>query len=92
MVINPLGTKPKIDPRQAARIKDWMKYTFTLSNEAAVLVTELQCTEEGCPQLETVIAILDTPGKPRPFKLHKAMAEVTAQDIQQLLHQHDHEH
>ena len=92
MIINPLGTKPKIDPAQASRIKDWVQRTFALSADVAVLVTELQCTEEGCPPLETVIAILDTPGKPRPFKLHKPMAEVTAADIRGLLHTSDHQH
>jgi hypothetical protein len=92
MNINPLGTKPKIDPAQASRIKDWVQRTFALSADDAVLVTELQCTEEGCPPLETVIAILAEPGKPRPFKLHKPMADVTATDIQTLRHASDHEH
>ena len=92
MTINPFGTKSQVDPAQTARIKDWVKETFTLSDEVAVLVTELQCTEDGCPPLETVIAILATPGSPRPFKLHKAVAEVTAQDIHQLAHEPNHQH
>ena len=92
MNINPFGNKPKLDPAQASRIKDWVQRTFALSTDVAVLVTELQCTEEGCPPLETVIAILDEPGKTRPFKLHKPMADVTATDIQALVHRPNHQH
>ncbi len=45
-----------------------------------VMVTELRCTEPGCPALETVIAILDTPGQPRQHKLQKPLADVTISD------------
>ena len=41
----------------------------------------LQCTEEGCPPIETVIAIMETPGKPRQYKIHKPLAEVKQTDI-----------
>jgi len=94
MVINPLGNKTSADPRQAAQIKSWVKESFSLAEDIVVMVTELQCTEEGCPPLETVIAIFDTsgdaPGQPRQFKLHKPLAEVAASDIQTLVHSSNH--
>jgi hypothetical protein len=52
--------------------------------ETAILVTELHCTEPGCPPLETVIAVMDVPGKPRQFKVHKAIADLTLADVQQM--------
>ena len=84
MLINPLNAKPKADPQQTAQIKAWVEHAFALPADTTVLVTELQCTEEGCPPLETVLAILATPGQPQQYKLHKAMAEVTVTDIQAL--------
>lgn len=86
MIINPLGNKTSINPQQASQVKRWVSESFALAEDIVVMVTELQCTEEGCPPLETVIAILDAPGQPRQFKLHKALAEVAASDIQNLIH------
>lgn len=80
-MINPFGSKQKNDPAQIAAIKGWVIEYFHLSEEIPLMVTELQCTEEGCPPLETVIAILDTPGNPRQYKVFKPLAEVTAEDI-----------
>jgi hypothetical protein len=65
-------------------IKEWVKSVFQLDESITVMVTELQCTEPGCPPLETVIAIMDRPGMPRQYKLHKAIAEVTLADIEGL--------
>jgi hypothetical protein len=40
-----------------------------------VMVTELRCSEPGCPPIETVIAILSK-GANRQHKLHKRIEEV----------------
>lgn len=87
MLINPMNAKPKADPQQSAQIKAWVSAHFALPADATVMVTELQCTEEGCPPLETVIAILAASGKPQQYKLHIAMTEVTAADVQALANQ-----
>lgn len=70
---------------QIARIKDWVRDRFALGDDVVVMVTELRCSEPGCPPLETVIAILDGPGSKRQYKLHKGTAEVVRQDIIALL-------
>ena len=92
MNINPFGTKPKTDPQVGTRIKQWVAARFALNEDIPVMVTELRCTEPGCPPLETVIAILATPGQPRQYKLHKAMAEIIADDIVALLDEAGHQH
>jgi len=74
------GVRP--DAGQARRIKDWVRQAWALPDAATVLVTELQCTEPGCPPRETVIAVLDGSGANRLSRLHKSIAEVTAQDIE----------
>jgi hypothetical protein len=77
--IDPLGGR-RPQATQATSIKGWVAEAFSLA-DAPVLVTELRCTEEGCPPLETVIVIMDGPGQQRQYKLHKAMADVTQSDI-----------
>jgi hypothetical protein len=79
-----LGSKPKAAGRRTAEIKEWVLEVFRLPADVAVMVTELRCQEPGCPPLETVVAILDTPGQPRQFAIHKALAEVTFADLLQL--------
>ena len=69
------------DLRQLVRVKSWVSEVFDLSEDISVMITQLQCTEEGCPPIETVIAIMEMPGKPRQYKIHKPLAEVDQTDI-----------
>jgi hypothetical protein len=71
------------NPEQATRIKAWAWDAFAADEGATVMVSELRCTEPGCPPLETVIALLGADGT-RQFKLHKALADVTQSDVQML--------
>ncbi|MFN3323265.1 MAG: hypothetical protein ACK5AZ_07205 [Bryobacteraceae bacterium] len=66
-----------------SEIKRWVEEEFVLGEEFTVMVTELRCTEPGCPPLETVVAILGGP-EPRQYKLHKGAAEVNRADIARL--------
>ena len=68
-------------PGQTTQIKAWVTDAFGLADTATVLVTELRCTEPGCPPLETVIALLSADGPATQYKLHKAVAEVTEADV-----------
>jgi len=78
--MNLLLGKPKPDPEVIARIKDWARDVFRLPHDV-ILVTELRCTEDGCPDVETVIAVLGEPGKARHHKLPKSAAEVQFFDV-----------
>ena len=63
--MNLFGGRRSIDPDQSDRIKSWVRETWSLSGEVTVMVTELECREPGSPPIETVIAILEGPGKTR---------------------------
>jgi hypothetical protein len=78
------GSRPKTDPKRIADLKEWVVEVFRLGADVSVMGTELRCTEPGCPLVETVIAILDRPGQPRQFKIHKAVAEVMFADVLQV--------
>ena len=38
------------------RIRDWTRARFGLDGDATLLVTEVACSQPGCPPLETVVA------------------------------------
>lgn len=58
---------------------------LALPEDAAVMVTELRCTEPDCPPIETVIAILRSGEQPRKLTLHKPVGEIEDGDIENLL-------
>ena len=80
-MLNLFDSQKGSDPRQIVQVKSWVSQAFDLSEDISVMITQLQCTEEGCPPIETVIAIMETPGKPRQYKIHKPLAEVKRADI-----------
>ncbi len=66
---------------KSRQIKEWAREALALPADATLMVSELTCTEPGCPPLETVIAVLDGGGGPRQFKIHRALADVTRADV-----------
>lgn len=68
------------DVSATARVKEFLRSALVLSEDSTVLVTELRCTEPGCPPLETVLAVL-VDGCLQQRKLHKPVSEVTDADV-----------
>jgi hypothetical protein len=84
---------------RAAKVRDikmWVRELLGLSDEATVMVTELRCTEPGCPPIETVVAVLRTASDKSQFKIHAPIAEVTYKDVQAgaatMIRRHEHPH
>jgi hypothetical protein len=73
------------NPVQIARIKEWVARRFDLPPDSVVMVSELRCSEPGCPPLETMIAIIDGPGHRRQVTLHKSTGEITMGDVDGLV-------
>ncbi len=75
----------------SSNVKDWTREALGLDDDAIVMVSELQCHEEGCPPIETVIAVMRTGEEKQMFKVHKATDELTKDDVEQATrngHQH----
>ncbi|MCB0970162.1 MAG: hypothetical protein KDA97_01400, partial [Acidimicrobiales bacterium] len=51
------GAGPRPDRVDARRVRDLVRAAFGLGDDAVVTVTELRCHDDGCPPVETVIAI-----------------------------------
>ena len=80
-MIGAFGGRAGEDPARSSRIKAWVAAAFALQEGTAVMVTELTCTEPGCPPLETVIAIFAVGHAARQLKLPKALLVVTHADV-----------
>ena len=78
-------------PRNSGRaneIKAQITAELGLNEEATVMVSELACTEDGCPPIETVIVVFRPAMEKLQFRLHRPMAEITAQDIHDMCTRH----
>jgi nitrate reductase delta subunit len=83
-MINLLQKKGDGNRIPVAKIKHWIKEVFALDENANVLVTEISCTEPGCPTVGTRIAVWEGEGKRKDYKIHAAMAKVKFADIEAL--------
>ena len=78
-----LGTKPVTPDRlnRVGAIKEWSRECLALEDGATVMVSELRCTEDGCPPLETVIAVFAPDGGRLQLTVHKPLDGVTRGDV-----------
>ena len=69
--------------QRSQEIKSRVHELMVLNEDATVMVTELTCQDEDCPEVETVIALF-RPGLPE-FKstLHSSIEEVTDGEIEE---------
>ena len=74
-------------PRSSERaneIKAQVAATLGLDEEATVTVSELACMEEGCPPVETVIAVFRPAMQKLQLRMHCPISEITAHDIEEM--------
>lgn len=75
-----LSLNPKTDSQEKTRlIKSWVKIHWQLPDSTSILVSELQCGEQDCPDVETVIAILS--GEEKKIKINKPLSSISEEDI-----------
>jgi hypothetical protein len=79
---------PRDEQRTAAirALKEVARPILEAADDDAVVVSELRCSEPGCPPLETVVALLRAGHEPRQVKVHKPVQEVTEHDLRSALH------
>lgn len=77
-----LFSRQKADPQKIQTIKTWIGETFHLPSDIPISISQLTCTEPGCPPIETVISIMKT--STETYKIHKAVGEIQYNDISQL--------
>ena len=72
-------SRPKHNPATLQQLKIWVYDLLKLDPEASISVSQLQCTEPGCPPIETVITILSQPAQ--QYKIHKALDDIELVDV-----------
>ncbi|TAD97083.1 MAG: nitrate reductase [Bacteroidetes bacterium] len=54
-------------------LKQWTIELLQLSENSVVMVTESQCLDENCPDMETVIAIFEEKQETRSFRIRRPL-------------------
>ncbi len=71
-----------VNPLKTKQIKEWLHQTLQLDEEISISLSQLSCTEPGCPPIETVIAIMTSPVQ--QYKIHKSIEDIQYTDINNL--------
>lgn len=83
--VNPLrlrGARQSPEHLRAVElVQSWTRNRFSLPSEAPVLVSQLTCTNEGCPPLQTVVAFWTDTGDRHHFKVLKPIEAIAFADI-----------
>ena len=74
----------KHDPAKTALIRNWVADVLPVPQDAFVMVKQVECLEEGCPPVETIVAILSDHEGPKQWKIYKPISQIVQQDIQSL--------
>ena len=79
--VNPLAPKFTRLKAKSSEIKGWVRELLTLPDDTPITVSELACRDDGCPDIETVIGVLE-PDKPiATIRIHGPMSDVTETDV-----------
>jgi nitrate reductase delta subunit len=62
------------------RVRTWTREHFNLGNEETIMVSELPCSDPGCPPVETNVVFWTQAGR-HQFKVYKPLAEVVPDDL-----------
>ena len=62
------------------RVRTWTRAHFNLGDEETIMVSELPCSDPGCPPVETNVVFWTQAGR-HQFKVYKPLAEVVPDDL-----------
>ena len=77
---------------RARDVKAWVQAAAGAPEDATIVVTELACSEPGCPPYEVVMAVLRPGTPPLQKKLHKRLAELSHEEVTRLWQVGDGDH
>jgi hypothetical protein len=62
------------------RVRAWTRARFKLTNDEAIMVSEISCAVPGCPPIETHVVFWTASGR-HHFKIFKPVVETTEDDL-----------
>src|SRR5580698_407559 len=75
-----LTRKSPADGATLDRVCDWTRARFKLAQDETIMVSELSCTDPGCPPIETHVVFWSDAGR-HHIKIFKPLAEVAEDDL-----------
>lgn len=72
----------KANSQEIQQVKQWIYQALQLDEEISISLSQLQCTEPGCPPIETVINVMTNPVQ--QYKIHKSIGEIEYSDVSKL--------
>jgi nitrate reductase delta subunit len=76
------GTKNTPEHGEAVeRVQLWTRRQFALPEDAPVLVSQLACSNENCPPIQTVVAFWTEAGDRHHFNVPKAIEAIAQTDV-----------
>lgn len=72
-------------PQAVQELKQQTRSLLGLTDDVTVSVSELTCRDPGCPDVETVVAVLREGQKPAIARIHKSILEVRLDDLKAAL-------
>jgi hypothetical protein len=79
-VVRPSKNEPE-HLEALARVREWTRERFKLSDASAILVTEVACGAPGCPPLETVVVFWTEAARRHQFKIFKPARDIVPADL-----------
>lgn len=81
LLLNEGMTKKRADRSiEQERVLSWTRERFNLDEDETIMVSELPCSDPGCPPVETHVVFWTQSGR-QHFKVYKPLAEVAADDL-----------
>ncbi len=81
LLLNEGMTKKRADRSvEQERVLSWTRERFNLDEDETIMVSELPCSDPGCPPVETHVVFWTEAGR-QHFKVYKPLAEVAADDL-----------
>ncbi len=62
-------------------IKTWVEKLAMLKEDDVVSVSEINCLEDNCPKVETVITIFFESGNKKVYKIQKSIESIILDDV-----------
>jgi len=74
---NPLSPRINNLKVKSDEIKTWVREVQSLPKDTIITIAELACRDEGCPDIETVIGVLEPNFPIRTIRVHCGLKEMT---------------
>ena len=82
-IASPMGRRAQKSgyPQAVQELKQQTRSLLGLPDDVTVSVSELTCRDPGCPDVETVVAVLREGQKPAIARIHKSILEVRFDEL-----------